>query len=256
MVIKKGFILVSLFFLPAAYAQEKKSDEEKLNLDILGSIGFTSYVNYPALNSLTAYFKSQGYNIEDSQSTSKYNGVNAGASALYSFYKTNIGYPVFGAGLSYTYAAVNDDTRKDYLDAYTQNMKKGNTSSVFIDLYGGFNFTVINQLKIFALLNYGYSIYDKASQSEDFSANFYSGITLKSSLSNTYTVKNHHKIGVAGICLYNLNDKIGVGGGLDINSHSFDASGTSSYATGFSQNIDQHSTFTEIAAKFIMSYSL
>ncbi len=253
---KKTLILLSLFAFPLAYSQEKKSDNEKLNLDILGSIGFSNYRNYPALNSLNDYFKSIGVNVDGSESTAPYYGVNAGASALYSFYKTSIGYPVVGAGLNYVYATTDESKNKYYTDGYTSNSKTGNTSSLFIDLYAGFNFTFIEQLKIFTLFNYGYSIYDKASQTENFNIYLNSGITVKSSLNNSYTVKNHQKYGFTGICLYELTNEIGIGAGLDINSHSFSASGTSTYATGFTQNINQNSTFTEVSARFIMSYSL
>jgi len=115
---------------------------------------------------------------------------------------------------------------------------------------------VFDFIRGYIIFNYGYSIYDKASQSENFNIYLNSGITVKSSLNNSYTVKNHQKYGFTGICLYELTNEIGIGAGLDINSHSFSASGTSSYATGFTQNINQNSTFTEVSARFIMSYSL
>ena len=55
-----------------------------------------------------------------------------------------------------------------------------------------------------------------------------------------------------GIATYDLTEKVGIGAGLDINSHSFNATGSTNYRAGAVKNIDLSAQFTVIL-KFYMS---
>lgn len=245
------FSSITPFFL---YAQEKK---ERF-IEIMGSVGFSYYSGYPTFNNFDQTLKDRGISgLDTSESDMPYGGLNAGAAAFYSIIKTDIGYPVIGVGFDYTYNVGHKTVDKYYNIGRSTSTKDGKSQSLFLDLYGGFNFTIFDRLNLFALANFGYSIYDKASQSEDFTYyNYNPFFYVDGHLTNNYTVKNHIKIGFSGISTYDLTEKVGIGAGLDINSHSLSASGTTTYQAGSSIPIDLNAHFTEVILKFIMTYSI
>ncbi len=236
------------------YAQEKKGKF----LDIMGSVGLNYYSGYPTYNNFDQSLRDQGVvGIDTSETDMPYIGINLGAAAFYSIVKTDIGYPVIGAGFDYSNNVGHKEVDKYYNIGRTNTKRDGKSQSLFIDLYGGFNFTIFERLNLYALVNFGYSIYDKASQTEDFSYYNYSPYLLITGyMTNDYTVKNHIKVGFSGIATYDLTEKVGIGAGLDINSHSFTATGTTNFRTGTSKTIDSSSHFTEVNLKFIMSYAI
>ncbi len=254
MKIKHLIYIISSIIPFSLYAQEKNDRF----IEIMGSVGFSYYSGYPTFNTFDQSLKDQGISgIDTSEADMPYGGLNAGAAAFYSIIKTDIGYPVIGAGFDYTYNVGHKSVDKYYNIGRTSSTKDGKSQSLFLDLYGGFNFTIFDRLNLFALANFGYSIYDKASQNEDFYYYNYSPIFIyEGHLTNDYNIKNHMKIGFSGIATYDLTEKVGIGAGLDINSHSFNATGSTNYRAGAVKNIDLSAQFTEVILKFIMSYSI
>jgi hypothetical protein len=250
MIIKKFIICGTIFFPLIVFATENEGTiAPKTSVDILGAIGVTVYSDFPSYNSL------------DNTTNIPYVGYNMSLTGLYSLFETKLGSPVIGGGISFAKATGNTSKSLNYSDRTTFDFKKGEISSTFLELNGGFKFFGFSEFSIFTLLNLGYSVSDSGSASDNFTI-FYNNNTQSFDQyeQNELTISNHYKYGVSVLATYALSNNIGIGLGATFNQHKMTVSGNSSLNTN---NITKTlsipnttSTFNETSLNAIISYSL
>ena len=236
MTFKKSICLVgSILATSTAFAAENNTEasSSKINLDVLGGIGYTHYDNI------------KDDDKDNSLSTSG-NGFNVNASALYSILETKIGSPVVGLGLNY-----GRTTGSENRNYYGENVDINSTfSTLAVVANGGFKFTPAPKFAIFTLANLGYGVYNNyKADLKDQSGN---SATINTSL------KDHYLYGVSVIGTYEVVQNFSVGVGLTYNRHSFKIDNATIESEGqeLTRKINSTNSFNEYSANLTAAYSL
>jgi hypothetical protein len=241
MAFKKSICLVgSILATSTAFAAENNTEtaapapSSKINLDVLGGIGYTNYSNLKDDDS------------SSSSSSNNMNGFNVNASALYSIMETKIGAPVVGLGLNYT-RTTNDQTIGN---SYRSASAKTTLNTMAVVANAGFKFVPAEKFAIFTLANLGYGFYNNFStELSDSKGN---------SGSIDYKVKNHFLYGVSVIGAYEVAQNFSVGAGLTFNRHSFKMDEVTVSLAGLSGTsyVNSNLSFNEFSANLTAAYSL
>lgn len=221
MTFKKSIYYVSSILATSsvfAVENDMNAQKSKINLDVLGGIGFTHYSDFKDAN----------------QSTSDtMNGFNVNAGALYSILKTDIGSPVVGMGLNYNRLSKDIDG----VDL--------TSSTVAAMANAGFKFVPTPKLAIFTLGNFGYGFYNSLE-------------AKNSDGSLEFSLDKHFIYGASLIGTYEVAPNLSVGAGFTFNKHSFNVNSFTAKFNGISitHDTDSSGSINEYSANLMVSYSL
>ncbi|KAB8040917.1 hypothetical protein GCL60_03015 [Silvanigrella paludirubra] len=219
--IKYSSFLVTLIFIILnlkAFSLEK-------NLDITPNLGYTHLEGFS--------FQRTGKIIN------KFNGLNLGVSALYSFDSQGLITPVLGAGYNYVGVSNKNNLESGTFDTYF--------SYHSLVANGGFKLNIFKNISIHTLANLGYSFANTVDVTTSSNSQF-----VKRALDKTsFEIKNHYFYGVTLMGAYKFNDTFSMGSSFIYNRHSM----TLDYITP-PETIQENSSFNEYSANLIASWSL
>jgi hypothetical protein len=215
------------------------------NWDIMGGAWYVRYPNFPIYNSL------------DNTTSLFTQGPHFMLMGLYSLYMTRIGSPVIGIEISHTKTEGSSiDSNFDSTTGYSSSGNDVNSSFTFIDLTGGYKFSVFSSFSVFMLGNFGYSVSNLVSGT----SNSYNGSTTNTTnQTNNISISNHFKYGASLILLYSITKSWGIGFNGSYNQHFMTASGSSSRSSNNGTSTinipNTSSTFSETSIDALISYS-
>ena len=255
MLLKKLLITSSILLPSVLYGAEIKQPVAfNSTVDFMGSVGVVSYGNFPVYNSL------------DSVQTATYVGYNLNVMGLYNLITTYFCYVVVGTGLSFVRATTNQVDTQNYYNYTTSDTKQGEINTGFVDLYAGLKFILSNEMNLYTLGNFGYSIYNDLSSSDHLTTINYNNTSIDYYQINQLTINDHIKFGARVIWTYALSENYGVGFAVSWAQHKMAVSGNSLVNvsnvgitnSNYSQNtnISSFSTYTEGTGSFLMYFSL
>lgn len=193
MIFKYFIILVLIVYSLFANAQKK----EKIN-EITSEEKFSSSTNQEKFELGVNLFSNYGYTSffnfkrEGVERDFKYEGSNYGLNLLYSLINFEYGAPVVGIGYVVTEAKYKTDTMKIYS----------------IVTYAGLKFSYFEELNLFALINFGYSLVAG-------SVGYINGVLV------TTPINNHYRYGFNFIASYNVFYGLSIDIMTSINFHKF-----------------------------------